>query len=300
MNDTLLKEIDDLAAEKQKRIAKVIADIEANHFHLSWSSANAFMDSPKDFMAYKIKDRVTTEAMLLGSATDCYLLTPDKFDKKYFTQGDIVTYTKEQQKEFGIAKEDLLTVEEQKKNEKAKLYDENKGKDLITLPQLKKVILAATAIKENPAAAALLEQIGETQTKLEWWFMGFKFIGYMDAKGDNLVVDLKQCPNAEYSAFKRKVYNERLYVQGAIYLKGAILNKLVGENAVYKLLAYDHDGGVSVHTLMPDLLWKGLRKYIKFCRDFTNCIATRSWDLSYDYYTDQGSYSIEDVSWLTL
>lgn len=67
-----------------KKLDALIANIEAGNYHLSASSLLRFMQSPRQFIEYKLnKTDDQTPDMLLGSVTHMLALTPDLFDQEY-------------------------------------------------------------------------------------------------------------------------------------------------------------------------------------------------------------------------
>ena len=79
---------------------------------LSYSSAKEFYKSPIDYMMYLNKQWEQTDSMLLGSALDCLLLTPDHFDNDYIIIEKIDRRSKAGKEYFA---QQQISAKEQKK-----------------------------------------------------------------------------------------------------------------------------------------------------------------------------------------
>lgn len=254
---------------------------------LSYSSLKCFGESPKNFIAYKLKEKVTTDAMLYGSLVHCLLLTPDLFFDQYRVIDDTDICL-----EIGGAKPRATTKYKEWYQIQLEL---NKGKEIIDTSLLEDVKKSVDAINNNYPASRILNHCDQAETLIEWNYRDFNFKGYIDKmKRGKLILDLKTCQNAEPVMFQKTIINSDYYLQAAMYSTG------IKEKLPYYIIAVDKSGGVSVHLLEEKLIEFGMERYNYLVKKLGECILNDSWDRSYDFYSihKDGIYRCDKPSWL--
>ena len=86
---------------KAEEIQAVVDSLHSGNFSLSYSSISAFAISPRAFIAYKVKERKETDAMLLGTVVHCLILEPGKFSKQYVVGPNVDATTADGKNQWG-------------------------------------------------------------------------------------------------------------------------------------------------------------------------------------------------------
>lgn len=273
MSDLQLS-VNDVANEVIKKIVR-------QEDHLSYSSISAFANSPRDFIKYKILKEEPTEAMIYGKLLHCVVLEPDKREERYVVldDADII-------KEIGGGNPRATN---RYKDWKKAILESAGDRTLVSLQQWKDAELAADAISHDLSARLLLEITPDVEQEIVWEYNNYRWKGYVDRKGADAIADLKGTSDATPSAFKRTIWNDKLYLQGAIYLKGdALVN---GLHSTYPFrkdfynIAVDRSGGVSVLQHDPALILQGLKEYEYLIEKFSECVLTDGWNRSYGFFS---------------
>jgi hypothetical protein len=71
------------AIENEPLFKQIVRQIEDNTFKLSFTKISNFMDSPRSFMQYCMKEQTRTKAMKYGSMIHHWLLEKETFDANY-------------------------------------------------------------------------------------------------------------------------------------------------------------------------------------------------------------------------
>lgn len=219
--------------------------------------------SPRHFKAMKEEPKETTPAMVFGSAFHLAVLEPDEYKKKIVIAPSVPKRSKADKATWAafndrVQKGGLIPISQE---------------DADTIEHMKKAVL------ENETAAALLsdgiaelsgffrDQTGVMcKIRTDW------------ITGDRIVVDLKSCRDASFSAFQRDSANLKYHWQAAFYLDG--LTTLTGEEhvdflflCVEKTVPY----GVAVYRLDHEAIEAGRRQIRPLINQYAECLARDYW-----------------------
>jgi len=230
----------------------IIKKIKAGDYHLSFSSLSRFAHSPREFINYQLdklnETRKVTDAMKIGTALH-----------EVFLEGRLYSYDIIPSDRPNRPTKAQLNAK--KKSEAAKKsiefwskYDEKK---CITKEQYD-TVLELVNLCENNNEAYGLREFGEVELEETICYRGFTIIRKIDILGQDYVSDLKKCPNVNGYKFARKVRDELLHVQAAIYLLGRMEYQ-------YKWIAVDGKDCI-VHSLGSSALENGIA-YLNFYLD---------------------------------
>lgn len=302
-------------AEKDELIDKLIS----GKFSLSYSSMAAFAVSPRAFIAYKLKERKTTKAMILGEAVHCKVLEPFEFEDRYVIAPDVdgttvagknawaqlyMELTKNElpvnkQGNYIIPKQELLI--EQVKNLTKQVSPET-GKELhpgITiLPASvnKDADFRARMLVTNKATRHIIDQITDTELSIEYEFRGIRFTGRIDGRGSGMIADIKNMPDATLRSAKFQIQARKMHWQAFGY------NRATDEHCQCYILAVDGNGETSAHRFDDRHLEKAEVELSEYCDLFMDLVADsifdRSvWDASQDFWlrNDNNPYGINQL-----
>jgi hypothetical protein len=265
---------------------EIVSQLLKGEMRLSYSALCAFKESPSDFVRYKMKQKVTTEAMAFGSMVHCLVLESQDFNNRYFTLDDT-----QKVNEIGGAKPRATKAYK----EWYAAETEAAGEKTIVDPQdfiAAKII--AENITNNRAAAKVLRLCPIHEKPIEWEYKNFGFHGFIDGDGDGATFDLKICADASPRKFYRTILDNDYHMQGAMYQYGN------GRVKRHYMIGADRSGGVSVHLLHDNLIEKGMEEYDRLVGKFNECILSDAWDQSYDYWSERfdGIYLAEAANWM--
>lgn len=175
----------------KEKLDNLLNKILTKEEYLSYSSLSQFKKSPKDFVEYKFGERKETDAMAYGTLLHTLVLQPETIDSKYavYDDADICA-------SIGGAKPRATKLY---KEDKAIFEAQNQGKLIISLDDFNEADKVANNVKFNRSASSIIKQCTEFEKGYEWEFMNLKFKGFIDAKGDKCMFDLKaqQMPSLE-------------------------------------------------------------------------------------------------------
>lgn len=258
---------------KQNVIEEIIGTLMRHEGALSFSSLSKFKESPKTFIDYKLKKIEQTDAMIFGSMVHCLILEPDEFESRYHILEDAEICA-----EIGGAKPRAT-------NEYKDWVKEQEGiagrKTIIDKSNFDAANIMSLNVTHNYAAKKILKKAIVHEYEIEWFYKNFKFKGYIDGYGEDLIFDLKTCTDAEPRTFQRDIINNEYYLQAAMYLKG------IGEVKPYYIIAIDRSGGVSVHQLSDALIEHGLNVYDILLDKFNECILQDGFNSSYEFWSER-------------
>lgn len=246
---------------------------------LSYSSLKAFLKSPKHYVHYISTQKSATPSMEFGSLVDCLLLTPDKFEDKYYVVEKVDRRTKE-----GKAKAEEFDLLD------AKFHEENGySKKRINEEQLAEAKQIVFNVNQDENARDLLNLVTQTQTKIEYvdTETGLPYVGYIDALGEKdgkpIIVELKTCQDASEHEFSRDAFYLHYYLQCAGYLEGIARKKGIFPDFYYLVVETNAPYGVNVIKAPSDYIQYGKEKLRGLFDDFKFCLDNNFFDKSYSF-----------------
>lgn len=257
---------------RQDMITKIVSGLMSGDGWLSYSSLSCFKSSPKEFIDYKLKTRVTTDAMIYGSMVHCLVLQPELFNERYLAIDDSEICS-----QIGGAKPRATKVYKEWYEEQ---LQQAGTRAIVDTDDYKNAQVVAWNVKTNRASRKVLSLCPDREKPIEWDFMNFQFKGFMDGAGSKAVFDLKTCPDADRNKFQRDIINNSYYLQAAMYLYGSGIGA-----QDYYIIAADKIGGISVHLLDVHLLEYGMKEYEYLLGRFNECILSDRFDESHDFWS---------------
>lgn len=290
---------------KQEEKDELITKLQSGDFTLSYSSLSAFSVSPRNFIAYKLQEKKTTKAMILGEVVHCKILEPDQFRERYHIAPVVNAATSEGKNTWAKIYMDF-TGDELPVN-KAGNYVIPKIDDLISAVKLytAKVdengkttfpgitILPGTVneaaefrarmLLKNRPCRYIINQVTEVEHPISFEFCGIRFNGRVDGFCKHLIMDIKNMPDATVRAATYAIRGRKMYWQAYCYNTA-----IDGERDAY-ILAVDGNGETSVHKFSEKNLEQAEVEMSEYCHQFKQLIEEsffdRSvWDQSQDFW----------------
>lgn len=227
--------------------------IERSPLHLKWE-----LDHP---------DEDETEALMIGAAVHCRVLTPHLFDRRYVQCPELDRRTKAGKEAF------------------AALLEEHPGKTILRASQWTDVLGMSDALIKHEHVSMLLEAATEREVSGIWedaeTGLRCKMRADMFCDEFGAIVDIKTTRDASKRAFEKSILDLRYYRQGAMYLNGA---KALGKNvssfaivAVEKTAPY----AVACYQIDQEYIEAGARELAPLMDLYAECERNDSW-LGYD------------------
>jgi len=265
--------------ERDVFISELISKVKGKELRLSYSAISQFKKSPRSFIDYKMQKKEQTDAMRLGSIVHCLVLTPSLFDSTYFLLDD-----QEKVKEIGGGNPRATKVY---KEWKAGEVEKAGEKTIISFDEYNQAAIMADCVLNNSSSKRILDACPEREVKVEFEINGLPFVSFIDAKGNDCILDLKICSDADPKKFQRTIINDGYYLQGGVY------SVAIEELKPYYIIAVDRTGAVSVHLLMESLIEHGMNELDRLTREFNKCVEKNDFHCSYEYRTNSGVYPID-------
>lgn len=291
---------------KQEEKDALIDKLQGGDYTLSYSSLSAFTVSPRNFIAYKLKEKKTTPAMILGEAVHCKILEPDAFKERYYVAPEVNAATSEGKNTWAKIYMEL-TGDELPTNKAGnyvipkiaelidaiKLYttETDKVTKKVTKPGItvlpgavnKDADFRARMLIRNKATRWIIDQITQTELDIQFEFSGIRFTGRVDGSGRNLIADIKNMPDATLHAAKYAIMGRKMYWQAFCYDTA-----LEGTRDCY-ILAVDGNGETSAHRFDQKHKERAEVEMSEYCDKFKDLIADSFfdravWDQSQEYW----------------
>lgn len=256
---------DDSFSERQD----LIRALKAKEVVLSHSSFNAFCNSPRHFVNYKLKKFEPTPSMLFGTIIHCSILQPDLFDDKYIVAPPCDKRTKEGKEIW------------------ANFLPSVGNKKIVSDKDYNTAMIIGDSIRKSDVASNLLENCVAFEVPIEWEYSGFKWKGIMDGDGrkNGFIMDLKVLADVSPRKVANYVKYEGAGRQAVHYLRGG-----KADNCDYYVLAVDRFGNYSVSVIGKGLINQLSREIDWYLSRFKSCIFTGDWHSSYDFYGNQNGH----------
>lgn len=135
------------------------------------------------------------------------------------------------------------------------------------------------AVWKNDAARYLFEETEQTEERIEWEYMGFKWVGYIDANGPNLFWDLKTASDAHPRKMMFEIKQRKYHWQSAHYATGG--------NMRHKdsyICAVDRNCNVSVTRIKKTTRAAAEKEIQEYIARFKACAFSGDWGESYNYH----------------
>lgn len=287
------QEVNENTEINESEYYNLIGRLQRKEETLSYSSLKEFGKSPINFIRYKLAPKKTqTESQIFGSLCDCFLTTPDKFEELFVLVTNFPT--SDNQKGFcndmisGKSKEDAY-ANNYKQVGVDKVYDSFKnyidailsGKMACTKNQKEQAEKIVENLKKSELVMQYIDSCDKFQNKKEWEFKGWKFKGFTDAEGHNLIIDFKFSKDADPYKFERDIINYDYFMQMGMYA-----SHHEGIPECY-FIVYDKSMNFSVIKIDYSLLSYGKRKYEYLVTKLNQCISDNRFNESYNFFDVQ-------------
>lgn len=256
-------ELLDYVEPKESDIKAVIDSLHRGDFTLSYSSISAFAISPRSFIAYKVKERKETDAMLLGTVVHCLILEPETFASRYVVGPNVDASTadgKNEWAEFAMAH----GVPEFNKNKAGNylipklewlkmIIEDACGLKVITGKMHADAQFRARCAVKNRAFQFVLSQITQTEVDTPEGFTisvgpsNYRFKGRIDGQGEGIRIDIKNVRSAQRHDAARAIQYSGMAMQAYIYEQAYGV-------ADYYICCIDASGETSVHRLSRKMI----------------------------------------------
>lgn len=255
-------ELMDYVEPKESEIQAVIDSLHRDDFTLSYSSISAFGISPRAFIAYKVRERKETDAMLLGTVVHCLILEPDTFSSRYVVGPNLNASTiegKEAWVEFAAERGVVIEKNEKGKYNMPKLEDLKaaikaaSGLQVITGKMYEEARFRARCAVKNRAFQFVLSRITQTEVDTPEGFTisvgpsNYRFKGRIDGQGEGIRMDIKNVRDASRHAAARTIQYSGMAMQAYIYEQAYGV-------ADYYICCIDPTGETSVHRLSRKMI----------------------------------------------
>jgi len=284
--------------EEDSAYIALLKRIQSKEESLSFSSLKEFATSPKNFIKYKLKDRKKpTDAVLEGSVCDallCDYIRPERFEFEnkfslvekspttdnqiafceYVINGNDYDYAKKMSNTRGTGEELFKTYE-------SFIEAQKSGKQSVSQDLYNKCFAIVDGLKKSDLVNSLLDSVLDVQVKQEWEFKGYKFKGYKDAEGNNLLIDFKKMADANPDKVEREIIQRKIYLQMGMYAES-----FEGIPECY-LIVFDATGNFSVIKIDYSLISYGKREYQYLVTKFDQCVKQNRWSESYNFFDVQ-------------
>jgi exodeoxyribonuclease VIII len=207
--------------------------------------------------------------MRFGSALHTYTLEPDLFAARYACKPEgIDRRTKEGKAAWELFLQEAGTREHTTTEELAQL-------DAMRL-----------ALRRHPAAAALIDGRGESETSVFWTDpeTGVRCRCRPDRiRHDGIVVDLKSTEDASPGAVARTMHNLGYYIQAPFYADGCLAAGVPVRAFAFVFVEKQAPHAVACYVLDEQSMEAGRRAYRDALATVAKCQATNTWPS----YSDQ-------------
>ena len=271
-------------------------DIEKRH--LSYSSLKEFRRSPEHFIHYCTTKRPPSAAQAFGSLVDKMILTPDQWEESFVVVPEKPAFLKDLVAEHG--KEKGRELYDEGKRSYEEFLAKNAGKTFVTEAEIEEAKMVTTKVWSNPASAAILERVTNTQKELRWTDRktGLKMVSYLDGIGDGLILELKTTQNADPESFSRDCMNYLYWLQAGIYMEGIKATEFLFPDFYYLAVEKTAPYGVCILKADKKYLDYGRQEFRKLLDRFKYCLEQDLFNTSYEFKSAVGYHSLDLPGWL--
>ena len=242
---------------------------------LSFSSLKEFVRSPAHYVRYISQERKQTDAMLLGSVIHCLILTPDEFDKTFIVEPVIDKRTKQ-------GKEDYL-----------KFVESISGTGLTPIGS--DIYVRAREIITELLHHQNYKHVKEASKK-EFRFLkehdsGLNVTGFLDAEGDDFVLEVKTVQSCDRDEVIRGFFNLKYHLQAGIY------HWATGKKSVYLCIETNPPYLSRIFVASDNYLSEGTRVFHKAMSDFSYCLDMGLFTSGYEFYQSEEIETVDLPRW---
>lgn len=279
--------------EENSEYIDLMKRLQSKEETLSYSSLKAFAKSPRNFIQYKLATKKPqSDSQIFGSLCDCLLTEPETFENKYV----VVDNVPSTDNQIGFCNSLISgsTAEEAKKlnnprgdaKELAEMYAPyinalKSGKLSVSTSTKEQAQKIVDNLYKSELVMQYINACSGFQVKTEWTFSGWKFKGFKDAVGTNLILDFKYAADSEPDKFERDIFKFDYFMQAGMYVDS---DEGFPE---YYLIVYDKSMNFSVLKIDVSLISYGIRKYQYLVKKMEQCIKENRWSESYNFFDVQ-------------
>lgn len=279
--------------QENSKYIQLLQRLQSKEETLSYSSLKAFSKSPRNFIQYKLNPRSEQNAsQVFGSLCDILLTEPDKFEEKYavvesvpttdnqigfcndIVSGKSAVDAKAANNPQGSA--ETLLAKYGKYVEAVKL-----GKTIVSVEDKEQADKIVENLKKSELVMQYVDACNAFQVKTEWTYSGWKFKGFKDGCGTNIIIDFKYAADADPDKFERDIFKFKYHLQAGMYVQE---DEGFPE---YYLIVYDKSLNFSVLKIDPTLISYGIREYKYLVAKMEQCIKENRWSESYNFWDVQ-------------
>lgn len=233
---------------------------------LSFSSLKEFAKSPRHYIDYINKPKTPpTDAMKLGSAVHCMILTPELFNDEFAVAPEINKRTNAGKEEWAV------------------FVSQNENKTVITNEDYEHARRLSDGVLSNQYAQNLLKNCYAFEEEWSAEINDLPFRGFYDAVGENFIVEIKTINDGNPSSVMSDFYKRKYHMQAALY-NTASLGKWIYYIVVETSTPYVN----YVASADASYIKKGVDDFGYYSRKFMNCMYANKWNEGYDFYHEDG------------
>lgn len=292
--------------ENEHKALELIKKLQNREVRLSFSWLKELAKSPRHFLNYKLKEwDLPNEGMIFGSIVDLLITEPNNFDLKF----KIVKNFPSTEIQKGFVKDILSgnSIEVAFSNN----YKKGKAEDVynslsdyieslknnitpITQNQYDEAKSCADYLLKQDKITTLLDSCSDFQSKIEFKYKGWDFIGFKDCSAKGLIIDLKHMSLLEPDYVDRQIMKMKYPLQMAIYQNGEEENIIADCYA----LAYDKSGNYIICKYDQSILAYARKELDYLLFKLEKCINENLWHESYNFHDHKGIKTLYKPNWV--
>ena len=239
-------------------------------YPISNSKLGAFKRSPLHLYHYVFDPDEQTYAQKIGKAFHSCILEPDDFENNYVKAPNVDRRTKEGKamySEFAI---------------------NNINKTIINEEDYVKILRMKDSLYKSSVCVDILNRIKTTEIEKRWTNKDtdLRMRGFIDAVGDNFLLELKTCQDADPNKFQRDAMNYSYNRQAAVYLDSD--ESYTDYDFYFIAVEKESPYAVSIHKCSKELLNHGKNQYLNLLQEYKNWVKRGMPVVGYEYWNING------------